>query len=232
MPVNQDRTWEDFDGNGSTQVPYPISLERDNDADLKLLVAGSEYTNFTVSEDGFRTGTAVSPGTPVILYRETPLLQSNPYPRNITPPPEDVRQNVDKLTLIVQEIVARTIRTSVGSSAPKGGLEAAPNTTIGQNADGTLVSRTPTEELAHLGVLSRLETIEQRLNDLVLPVTPTTTLSALEALIRSVVLESSGSYKDYLSPADIPDNHIGRSGGKLYSKDQDSDQPDLLRDQS
>ena len=50
-----------------------------------------------------------------------------------------------------------------------------------------------------------------------------------EERVLELIEQFKGGYKDYASPADIPDNHIGRSGGKLYSKDQDSDQPDLLR---
>lgn len=53
-----------------------------------------------------------------------------------------------------------------------------------------------------------------------------------EARALELIEDAKGAYKDYASPADIPDNHIGRSNGKLYSKDQDSDQPDLIRDQS
>ena len=60
----------------------------------------------------------------------------------------------------------------------------------------------------------------------------TATGGVTEARVNELIDDNRGSYKDYATPADIPDNHIGRVDGKLYSKDEGSDQPDLLRDQS
>ena len=60
----------------------------------------------------------------------------------------------------------------------------------------------------------------------------TTTGGVTEARVNELIEDNRGSYKDYATPADIPDNHIGRVDGKLYAKDEGSDQPDLLRDQS
>lgn len=95
---------ETFDGNGSTVTPYPIAIQRERDEDLFVMVDGEPIEDFTIAEDGMRTGDAVAPGTEVVIYRSTPQTQTNPFPANTTPAPEDVRAALNKLTLIVQEL--------------------------------------------------------------------------------------------------------------------------------
>lgn len=104
MSVSTTLAIEVFDGNNSTSIPYPISIVYDSDEDLYLRVGGVASSDFTVSEDGFRTGVAIAPGTDLVLYRVTPRTQVNPFPSNTTPAPEDVAAALDKLTLICQEL--------------------------------------------------------------------------------------------------------------------------------
>jgi hypothetical protein len=148
MPVNQDYAPETFDGNGSTSTPYPISLERINDADLKLTVGGVEESGFTIAPDGLRTNVAVPPGTELVLYRITPRRQTLPYPINTTPAPEDVRVSVDQLTMLVQELEDETDRSI---KAPVGGTFAA-DITFGTDENGDIEFRTVSEQITFLGI--------------------------------------------------------------------------------
>lgn len=107
MPIQDTSTTESFDGNGSTTTPYPLTLQRDRDEDIKLSVGGVVSTDFTIAPDGIRTGTAIPSGTAVIAYRVTPLSQEQTFPSNTTPAAEDVRAALDKATLMIQELANR-----------------------------------------------------------------------------------------------------------------------------
>lgn len=157
MPVTQQYTPEEFDGNGSTTIPYPIGLERDNDEDFGLLVGGIETNDFTVAEDGFRTLSAIPTGTPLILFRKTPIDQENPYIDNTSPSPNDVRQSFDKLTLVAQEIangVERAIKPKIGESFTS-------NSTLGLDENGDPVSRDIEQQITHLGISASVEQANQ-----------------------------------------------------------------------
>ena len=154
MPVTTTITNESFDGNGSTSTPYPFTIPYNVDEDIKLSVGGVVSTDFTVSEDGIRTGTAVAPGTEVVVYRDTPLTQEQPFPPNTTPAAEDVRAGLDKLTLIAQEqlsTVGRALRFPVVSgAAPE--IPRTASTTVVIDSDGNPTTKTASEMVTFLGV--------------------------------------------------------------------------------
>jgi len=102
--VTSNTTKESFDGNGSTSTPYPLAIQRNSNADIYAMVDGEAFSNFTISEDGLRTGVAIPPGSVLTVYRATPQTQTNPFPSNTTPAPEDVRNSLNKITMIIQEL--------------------------------------------------------------------------------------------------------------------------------
>ena len=193
MSVVQQYAPELFDGNGSTSVPYPIGLERDSDDDFSLLIDGVETTNFTIAEDGLRTGTAYYPGVSLTLYRRTPLLQTNPYLDNTTPAPEDVRQSFDKITLAAQELREendRSVRAKIGDVPPTGSFKKAPLTTQGQDSLGNIVARTATEEMTHLGIDARFDqALTDATNATALAASAETAATASEARATGAVAE-------------------------------------------
>ena len=148
MPVTVTETVATYAGNGSTTVPYPITIPRDQDEDLILTINGVTSTDFSVSPDGFRTGTAISSGSALVLFRRTPRTQVQSFPSNTTPAAEDVRAGLDKLTLGVQEIdeeVGRAIKSPVGEVF-------ASDRTIGIASTGLPIARTAAEEVTFLGI--------------------------------------------------------------------------------
>ena len=156
MSVTSETTVLSYAADGATVGPYPLTgLERSADIDIKLYVNSAPWTDFTISIDGLRTGTVLPSGTALMIYRETPKTQAQPFPPNTTPAAEDISAGLDKLTLISQDIseqVSRGITTPRGGVAPIGGFNKTPNTTLGQDTTGTFVSRTVPQELAHLGI--------------------------------------------------------------------------------
>ena len=156
MSVTSETTVLSYAADGATVGPYPLTgLERSADIDIKLYVNSEPWTDFTISIDGLRTGTVLPSGTALMIYRETPKTQAQPFPPNTTPAAEDISAGLDKLTLISQDIseqISRGIITPRGGVAPIGGFNKTPNTTLGQDTTGTFVSRTVPQELAHLGI--------------------------------------------------------------------------------
>jgi hypothetical protein len=154
MPVTVTDTVSTYAGNGSTTTPYAITIPRSRDEDLFLELDGVNSTDFTISPDGFRTGTAQASTVTLVLYRATPRTQDQPFPSNTTPAAEDVRAAIDKLSLTTQEAdetAARAVKAPIGTTF---GV----SSTIGLNATGVAVSRTVVEEVAHLGISERIDT--------------------------------------------------------------------------
>ena len=154
MPVTVTDTVSTYAGNGSTTTPYAITIPRSRDEDLFLELDGVNSTDFTISPDGFRTGTAQASTVALVLYRATPRTQDQPFPSNTTPAAEDVRAAIDKLSLTTQEAdetAARAVKAPIGTTF---GV----SSTIGLNATGVAVSRTVVEEVAHLGITAEVAT--------------------------------------------------------------------------
>ena len=164
MPVASTEIVANYAGNGSTTTAYPITIPRARDEDLFLLVDGVATTNFSVSSDGFRTGVAYPNTSTLVLFRSTPVTQLQPFPSNTTPAAENVRAGLDKLTLIAQEHqeeLGRTLSAPVGFIPPSGGIARAANTTIGQDENGALESRTPEQQRAHLNIEGEIAAAQQ-----------------------------------------------------------------------
>ena len=157
MPVTSTETVATYAGNGSTTIPYPITILRDRDEDLFLSIGGEPSTDFSISPDGFRTGVAHASTVSLVLFRQTPRTQEQPFPSNTTPAAEDVRAGLDKLTLEVQEVgeeSARAVKPPIGEQFISG-------STLGLDSDGNYVSRTAEEEVSHLGIGPKVEEATQ-----------------------------------------------------------------------
>lgn len=153
MPVTTIIRSVTYSGNGSTSTPYTVTFPYDDADDVKLLIDGVASTAFTLSGDELRTDEAVDAGSSLVIYRDTPITQEQTFPSNTTPAAENVRAAVDKLTLIAQEQeeeIDRSIKTPIGTSFLSG-------TTLGVDASGDPVARTPLEQNAHQGITGKEE---------------------------------------------------------------------------
>jgi hypothetical protein len=113
-----------------------------------VLIDGVATTAFTHSGNDIRTDVAVPNTSTVTIYRETPKIQTQPFPSNTTPAAEDVRAGFDKLTLIAQEQqeqLDRSIKSAIDTPFVN-------SSTIGLDSTGNFVSRTASEEATHLGI--------------------------------------------------------------------------------
>ena len=200
MSVTSETTVLSYAADGATVGPYPLTgLERSADIDIKLYVNSAPWTDFTISSDGLRTGTVLSLGTALTIYRETPKTQAQPFPPNTTPAAEDISAGLDKLTFISQDLseqVSRGIIAPRGSAAPVGGFVKTPNTTLGQDTTGTFVSRTTAQELAHLGITDQgvLPTTVAATNTLTIHTDPDVGPMTLVIGGENVVFPSSTTY--------------------------------------
>tara|TARA_R110000796_G_scaffold251769_1_gene383970 strand:- start:28658 stop:31516 length:2859 start_codon:yes stop_codon:yes gene_type:complete len=154
MSVTSETTVLSYASDGATVGPYPLTgLESFADTDIKLTVNGAAWTDFTISVDGLRTGTVMPLATALVIYRETPKTQAQPFPPNTTPAAEDIAAGLDKVTLVTQELgeeVDRSIKPAVGATFPV-------STSLGIDAAGATVARTATEEAAFIGITTDVE---------------------------------------------------------------------------
>ena len=153
MPVTVTETLSAYAGNGSTTTPYPITIPRDRDEDLRLLVNDEPSTDFSISPDGFRTGVAYTNEDTLVLFRRTPRTQIQPFPSNTTPAAEDVRAGFDKLTLSLQEVdeeVSRAVKSPLNGSFQN-------SSTLGVDEQGQPISRSSEEQVEHLGLGGRFD---------------------------------------------------------------------------
>ncbi len=154
MPISESPLSQRYAGNNSTTAAYPINIERDRDGDLFVTIDGVASSNFTISVDGLRTGTPIPDTSEILLFRVTPQTQIQTFPANTTPAGEDVRQAVNKLTLIAQEaqeLSDRSFKLPRGASNGVG-FEATSNTTLVIGADGNAKNETVDETNDRLGI--------------------------------------------------------------------------------
>jgi hypothetical protein len=148
MPVTSTIIKESFLGNGDASTPYTFTFTYDDGNDIKVLIDGVATTAFTHSGNDIRTDVAVPNTSTVTIYRETPKIQTQPFPSNTTPAAEDVRAGFDKLTLIAQEQqeqLDRSVKSSIDTPFVN-------SSTLGLDSTGNFVSRTAAEESTHLGI--------------------------------------------------------------------------------
>jgi|TARA_R110002126_G_scaffold5623_2_gene29697 hypothetical protein len=154
---NTDRVATFYGGVANTE--YTFNFPYNVVSDLKLKINGviSNYASVQPAASGSEGGyfvistTVDQLSTDVItFYRETPLTQNQSFEPNTTPAAADVAAALDKLTMASQEqseVLNRTAKSAIGTEN-----DYVINSTIGLDADGNGVSRTVTEEIAHLGI--------------------------------------------------------------------------------
>ena len=122
MSVSTTNTSVTYTAGGTLTGPYSVTFDYDTKStDVKLLVDGVASTDFTIDgSDDLYTGTVITAGASLKIYRETGKTQDQTFPPNTTPAPEDVAEGLDKLTLITQEL-----ETGIGDilELPDGGTD-------------------------------------------------------------------------------------------------------------
>ena len=167
-------------GNNSTSVPYPVPFKFHFDEDLVVVVKdetgmedaqllGTDYTVLGAGapDGGSITTTWAVPATShVSIARIVPMTQLTSYEEGDSFPAKSHEKALDKLTMEVQQL-ARGMGTGEGDAddlgtafrltEASGGIRSLPkinNTTVGLDASGQAVLRSPTELLQNLGVVA------------------------------------------------------------------------------
>lgn len=149
-----------YDGNGSTATAYPFLFKVLDASHVKLYLDGvlsSDAITVTgVGDDAgveVTTSVAYSSEVKVTLLREVPFSQETDLVEGGRLREESLENALDFGVMQAQQLkeeLGRTIQVAPGSTGSI--LPSATNSTIGQDENGDLVSRTAEEELAHLGV--------------------------------------------------------------------------------
>jgi hypothetical protein len=149
-----------YDGNGSTVTSYPFLFKVLDASHVKLYLDGvlsdDAITVTGVGDDAgveVTTSVAYDSEVRVTLLREVPFSQATDLVEGGRLREESLENALDFGVMQAQQLkeeLSRTIQVTPGSTGST--LPSATNSTIGQDANGDLVSRTAEEELIHLGV--------------------------------------------------------------------------------
>lgn len=149
-----------YDGNGSTVTAYPFLFKVLDASHVKLYLDGvlsnDAITVTGVGDDAgveVFTSVAYASEVKVTLRREVPFSQETDLVEGGRLREESLEDALDYGVMQAQQLkeeLGRTIQVAPGSAGST--LPSATNSTIGQDANGDLVSRTVDEEVAHLGI--------------------------------------------------------------------------------
>lgn len=149
-----------YDGNGSTVTAYPFLFKVLDASHVKLYLDGVlSDDSITVTGVGDDAGVEVTASVAyasevkVTLRREVPFSQETDLVEGGRLREESLEDALDYGVMQAQQIkeeLGRTVKFPPGSAGST--LPSTTNSTIGQDANGDLVSRTAEEELDHLGV--------------------------------------------------------------------------------
>lgn len=149
-----------YDGNGSTVTAYPFLFKVLDASHVKLYLDGvlsnDAITVTGVGDDAgvqVFTSVAYDSEVKVTLRREVPFSQETDLVEGGRLREESLEDALDYGVMQAQQLkeeLGRTIQVAPGSAGST--LPSATNSTIGQDANGDLVSRTVDEEVAHLGI--------------------------------------------------------------------------------
>jgi len=151
MPVTEQYTPKDYTGDGANQVFSVPNLwfEQSN-----VIVEVAEVVTAWTREAGVgvRLATAPASGASVIIYRVTSLTQDKDFQTAGRMPATEVAEGFDRQILINQEV-----KYNSSILPPNSTPSNRQNTTTGFDASGDPITRTATEEIAHLGVTANVE---------------------------------------------------------------------------
>jgi hypothetical protein len=149
-----------YSGNASTSTAYPFPFKVLAASHVKLYIDGVLSTDaITVTGVGDEAGVdvttsvAYTSGQQVTLRREVPFSQETDLVEGGRLREESLENALDYGVMQAQQLkeeLGRAVKFPPGSSGST--LPSSTNSTIGQDANGDLVSRTAQEELDHLGV--------------------------------------------------------------------------------
>jgi len=135
VPIETSKIY--YDGTGSQDTfPYPFYILTDTDIVVVLTNAAEENTNWTLDNQYTITGAGNQSGGNVVveaaympsaserltIYREVDMKQETDYVENNPMHAEVIERNVDKLTMITQQLYRKTVNgvqileTDVGSA--------------------------------------------------------------------------------------------------------------------
>jgi hypothetical protein len=167
MPVSDTTPEVSYVGNGTStggigETAYAIPFRFDADSYVKLYVDGVlSADGITVSGAGDEAGgsatttVAYLAAQRVTFIRESPVDQLYTYADGDRRPASTVIGVHDDSVMQIQEVsrdVGRSLKSAPGDTPPGGSLKQTALTTIGQDAQGNIISRTPAEEVTHLGI--------------------------------------------------------------------------------
>lgn len=149
-----------YDGNGSTSTAYPFLFKVLDASHVKLYLDGvlsnDAITVTGVGDDAgvqVTTSVAYASEVRVTLLREVPFSQETDLVEGGRLREESLEDALDYGVMQAQQLkeeLGRTIQVAPGSAGST--LPSATNSTIGQDANGDLVSRTAEEQADHLGL--------------------------------------------------------------------------------
>ncbi|MDB4726030.1 hypothetical protein OAF54_01245 [bacterium] len=214
-----------YDGNGSTVTAYPFLFKVLDASHVKLYLDGvlsnDAITVTGVGDDAgveVFTSVAYASGVRVTLRREVPFSQETDLVEGGRLREESLEDALDYGVMQAQQLkeeLGRTIQVAPGSSGST--LPSATNSTIGQDANGDLVSRTAEEELDHLGVgvsataaaASAAAAATSETN----AATSETNAAASEAAAEASNVNASAALLDLASKS-FPTTQIGKKSGE------------------
>ena len=149
-----------YDGNGSTVTAYPFLFKVLDASHVKLYLDGvlsnDAITVTGVGDDAgveVTTSVAYASEVKVTLRREVPFSQETDLVEGGRLREESLEDALDYGVMQAQQLkeeLGRTVKFPPGSAGST--LPSATNSTIGQDENGDLVSRTAEEEVTHLGI--------------------------------------------------------------------------------
>ena len=151
MPVTEQYTPRDYTGDGANQVfSVPDLWFEQSDVIVEVAEVVTAWTR--EAGVGVRLATAPASGASVIIYRETSLTQDKDFQTAGRMPATEVAEGFDRQILINQEV-----KYNSSILPPNSTPSNRQNTTTGFDASGDPITRTATEEIAHLGITANVE---------------------------------------------------------------------------
>lgn len=214
-----------YDGNGSTSTAYPFLFKVLDASHVKLYLDGvlsSDAITVTgVGDDAgvdVTTSVAYASGVRVTLLREVPFSQETDLVEGGRLREESLEDALDYGVMQAQQLKAelgRTIKVAPGGSGST--FPSATNSTIGQDSNGDLVSRTAVEQAAHLGLGSAVTdsaaSAAAAASSEANAATSETNAAASEAAAEASNVNASAALLD-LSSKSFPTTQIGKKSGE------------------